>query len=417
MGYIDIKTTAQNWGITPRRVQELCKNGVIEGACRFGRAWMIPEETEKPSDRRRKETKQVKNEQNEQRKFPIPRENPFLIHTNLYNTAGTAEQLVEQFKEYPEISRAVRAQFDCRRGEFDKVLKDANYFLSKHSGFYATVSAGILLSFCAIWKGDIALWHEARRHIYSAPCKNEQDRQIIDFWLAVIDSNIGDTRELPQWFKRGNFNCLPADTFCTARVFYVKALYVEASALASGKTQYEDIEGLGLMRTLPFIIRPMLSQAEMEKTLIPRIYLHLTAATIYHQLGDNKHALWHIDRGISLCIPDKLYGILVEYRADLDMLLDDRLAVLCPEALNEIKVLHKKMISGWRKLHNKLLERNVSDTLTVRERSVARLAAFGLSNSEIAERLKIEVSSVKQYIFSAMNKVGADKRNELGKYI
>ncbi len=417
MDYMNITGASQKWGITPRRVQELCKSGAIQGAVRFGRAWMIPKDTPRPADRRCREARAAHSHIKNKQMLNIPRQNPFLIHTDLYSTPGTAEDVIASLADRPEIQRVVRAQFNCRIGNFDEVLKDVNYFFAEHSGFYSTISTGILLSFCAIWKGDINLWREARQHIYSAHADTEKERGIVDFWIAVIDSNIGDTREFPEWFKRGNFDCLPADTFCTARVFYLKALYVAAIDVASGKATYKDIKGLGLMRTLPFIVRPMLSQAEMEKTLIPRIYLHLTAATVYHQLGDEKLAIWHTDRGIKLCLPDKLYGILVEYRTGLDNMLDDRLAVLAPEAVGEVKALHKKVMTGWRRLHNKLLERDVSDTLTVRERSVARLAAFGLSNSEIAERLKIEISSVKQYVFSAMNKVGADKRNELGKYV
>ncbi len=417
MAYMNISTAAEKWGVTVRRVQEMCKNGSIKGATRFGKAWMIPEDAQKPADRRQKNARVNLSTNNHDFLIPAPRQNPFLIHTDMYNTAGTADQLIASFSEYPETAAIIKAQFDCRRGSIEEVYKNSKHFLENHIGFYSTISAGVALSFCAIWKGDLNLWQKARQHIYNAPFKNEEQLQEIKFWIAIIESNIHDSRNYPKWFEKGDFSCLPADCYCTARVFYAKRLFIDANDLASGKLKLENVEKLGLMRTMPYLLEPLISQAKIEKTVIPQIYLHLMAAVVYHDLGDDAQAVIHIDIATELCIPDKLYGILTEYRTALGHLLDDRLILRDNGAYEKVKSLHKKWHSGWIKLHNLLLERNVSEHLTVRERKIARLAAMGLTNAEIASRLNIELSSVKQYIFSAMNKVGAEKRNELGLYI
>lgn len=44
--------TAIKWGITARRVQIMCAEGRIEGAKKFGHAWAIPADAEKPNDAR-----------------------------------------------------------------------------------------------------------------------------------------------------------------------------------------------------------------------------------------------------------------------------------------------------------------------------------------------------------------------------
>ena len=44
MAYLTINETAEKWNMTPRRVQQLCKNGEIAGAVKEGRTWKIPEE-------------------------------------------------------------------------------------------------------------------------------------------------------------------------------------------------------------------------------------------------------------------------------------------------------------------------------------------------------------------------------------
>lgn len=51
-GFLTIKEVAEKWNITPRRVQILCVEGKIPGASKFGRAWAIPQDAEKPIDGR-----------------------------------------------------------------------------------------------------------------------------------------------------------------------------------------------------------------------------------------------------------------------------------------------------------------------------------------------------------------------------
>ena len=51
-GYMTIKQTAEEWGVTPRRIQVLCVEGRIEGATKFGRDWAIPTDAIKPVDKR-----------------------------------------------------------------------------------------------------------------------------------------------------------------------------------------------------------------------------------------------------------------------------------------------------------------------------------------------------------------------------
>lgn len=53
MEYISIAEAAEKWGITRRRVQVLCSEGRIPGLTKFGKAWAIPKNAEKPMDKRK----------------------------------------------------------------------------------------------------------------------------------------------------------------------------------------------------------------------------------------------------------------------------------------------------------------------------------------------------------------------------
>ena len=51
-GYKTVKEIADEWNISERRVRTLCSDGIVEGAAKLGREWVIPESAQKPADRR-----------------------------------------------------------------------------------------------------------------------------------------------------------------------------------------------------------------------------------------------------------------------------------------------------------------------------------------------------------------------------
>ena len=52
-GFITVQEAAKKWGITPRQVQILCKDGRIAGVVRMSRIWIIPEDATKPTGDKR----------------------------------------------------------------------------------------------------------------------------------------------------------------------------------------------------------------------------------------------------------------------------------------------------------------------------------------------------------------------------
>jgi len=415
--YMTIADAAESWRLSVRQVQHLCRLGSVSGAVRFGRAWMIPKDAEKPLDRRIKSEKRAKGELCPD--LPMPRKSPFLDMTNLYTEAGTADAVIESLRENPEAQALFAAEIAYCRGEIDKVINRASEFLHSHSGFYAVNAGGMLLALAAMWRGDISLYRQAKVHICEAPWKTPEDKQIMALSLACVDTAVRDIslEGYPEWFRYGQFEHLHPDSHPAAKVFYIKFFIVAAQEQAKGRIKLPDITGMGLMRVIPYISEPLISRVVAERLVIPEIYLRLLTAVAYHQLGEDERAIPHIDKAIELSLPDRLFGILAEHRRNLDSLLDDRLKLKDELAHESLKSLHASLIEGWTELHNSLLSRNVSRALTVREREIGRLAAFGLTNEEISARLFITVDSVKKSIFRIMNKTGVNKREEIGAYV
>lgn len=402
------KEAAEKWNVSLRSVQGYCKAGRIPGAERFGSSWMLPRTAQKPADCRRREAVRT-----ESRKEMLLRRSPFLDMTDLYNQPGSADKCIEELAYNPETQALFAASIYYSRGEIDKVYVRAKYLLHNHSEFYAIVSGGILLSLVAMWRGDLHLWNEARRHLLDASCRDEVDKDTVALSIAAADSAIRNTHDYPDWFTRGCFDNLPRDAHPAARVYYVKHLIVKAQELAMGTVEMEHLRGLALMRTLPLMIEPMISQMVVDRIVLAEIHLRIMCSVVYRQSGNNKMATEHLDRAIRLCLADDLYGPLVEHRRQLGTFLDERVGLIDPAALKKIKALYKQLHVGWTKLHNAVLKRTVAVHLSAREREVARFVAYGFTDAQIAQRLSITEASVKVLVRAAKNKTGVQKRKQL----
>lgn len=62
MGYLTIKQFSEKWGISERRIINLCRENRINGAIKNGMVWMIPEDTVKPADKRSKVVEYINTE-------------------------------------------------------------------------------------------------------------------------------------------------------------------------------------------------------------------------------------------------------------------------------------------------------------------------------------------------------------------
>ena len=399
--YMTIAEASERWGISQRQVQHLCTLGSVEGAVKFGRAWMIPRATKKPVDGR---TKAARSEH--EADMPLPRKTPFLYMTDLYHTPGTADEVGASLFYNHEAQVLFEAEVAYSRGEIDKVYDIANYLLHKHSGFYAVLSAGMLLAQCAIWKGDIHMWRKAKIHIAEAPAKGNLDRDAMQLAISAVDIMIYNVENFPEWFKKGSFEPLHKDAYPAAKVYYAKYLYAFGYAVAMGLHKVEGTQGLYIMSVISYAVEPMISWARANNTIMSEIYLRLTCAAIYHNCGKEADAIDHIDKAIELALPDKFYGVLAEYCRALDTLMEKRLSLIDEDAWKEVKKLYKIYNEGWSKLSGAVRGKTILTTLSNKEREVAKLAAFGMGNQEIADHLHLSLSVVKQAVRIVSEKSG-----------
>lgn len=408
MDYIKVTDAATKWGISIRRAQDLCRMGKVPGAVRFGTNWMIPADATKPRDGRVKAEKQP-----EKLSIVMPRQTPQIMTSGFYREPGSAQQCIEKLSGNSATADLFEGWLAFNQGNLAKALELVLPLLDVEADYYGTLNVGSLTMACAIWKNDAALWRIGRAHISSVTCTSEIEEKLRNFWLGISDAGILTNIQSLNWYSWSKFNKLPEDFVPVVLFYYAKYMHKMGVLLARGEAKFPDVQGLGLLRMYPYLAESLIAQVQRSGAVIAEICIRLFCADAYINIGMNNAGLHHLDIALSLALPDKLYGILAEFRIMLSSVMDDRLEKLDPEAAKEVKRLNRMMSENWMEMNN----RPVSLELSERQKEVARLAALGLTNNEIADRLNISNHTVKSIISMIMNKTGAKKRSEFTSYI
>ena len=94
-----VKDAAALWGLTPRRVSELCKQGKITNASKEGKAWMIPVGTPKPIDQRIRSGAYAKVVLQENLPLPIGISDYRLASTEYYYIGKSMRTMLNEFSD------------------------------------------------------------------------------------------------------------------------------------------------------------------------------------------------------------------------------------------------------------------------------------------------------------------------------
>lgn len=166
------------------------------------------------------------------------------------------------------------------------------------------------------------------------------------------------------------------------------------------------------MRMLPNTIEPMISQAVLDKTVVPEMYLRMSCAIAYYNSGEKDRAVAHIDKAVGLALADRMYGFLAEYVRHFGDLLTERVALRDKDAVTAIKGLYNIYSVGWARLSSQVKEKYVAANLDPREREIAKLSAFGFTAKEIAAMAHTSESTISHTITRILNKTGALSKKE-----
>ncbi len=404
MNFLTIKETARRWGVSERTVNALCSSGRVDGAGKFGNAWAIPENAEKPSDPRKKNTQVTINAplNCEEKSNPA---DELRIAMPLLNTPyklGDALGAVNKIADFDQRQIAL-AEYYYFSGQAQRASEIAEPYLT-HEDTALAVSACWLYAYSNLSLDRVIKAKEAMALI----------NRLRD---SISEESTPRDRALITCVSTGVavFLHLPLPKILTPLKTYIHMmppglrlfiLYIEAHHSYLNKYYGAAI---GIAETALAL--------EGQIYPIPNIYLHLVACMGYMNLKQPEEAKKHLLEAWELARPDDMIQALGEHHGLLGGALEATVKKEFPEDFKRIIGITYKFSSGWRKIHNNETGNTVADNLTTTEFAAAMLAARNWTNQEISAHMGISEYTVRHYISTALQKLNISQRKELAKFM
>lgn len=222
-------------------------------------------------------------------------------------------------------------------------------------------------------------------------------RSVVDIIRGVLFNELQNHTHIADWLQKGDFakkGLVPSVVPNAHFVYFSLMMHKKEYARLIGTAQALHPEGI---HGQPF--RDHL--------------LSLTVAVGYLAMGDRDQAVSLIGRAARIALPDGLIFPIVSYSWLLQELTSELIKQEYPALLNRFNEIRERFLSGWTKLHHDMFPEEFPPDLTPREYEVAKLAAAGLRNSEIAQKLVITESTVRAHLRTAFQKLDIDRRAKL----
>ena len=394
MEYLTVRETANKWNISPRLVQQLCTDGRIPGAQKFGTAWAIPADAEKPQDPRAVSKREAASA-------------GLLDHTNLMPLMNTPFQpgaclaAVEAMEEGPQRDMA-QAEYYYFTGQPEQAARAAGAYL-------ASPDTGARLSACLIYAYASLSLHQIRharfalgemQKFLSAVAERAPHLRAVGAFVAATSAvllhlplprSLSSVQEFLPLLPPGlrAFALYVQAHYLYLRHNYAQSIGVAETALAMGAEQYP----------------------------IPAIYLHLIAVMDYMRLKKTEPAQAHLLAAWEIARPDDLLEGFGEHHGLLGGMLESVIKPRWPEDFRRIIDITYRFSEGWRHIHNPDTGHAVAGNLTTTEFAVAMLVAQDWTAEEIAAHMGISVSTVRRHQAQIKKKLQVKGRQELAKYM
>ncbi len=412
MRYITIKEAALRWGIAERTVNKFCLNGRISGARKFGAAWAIPEDAEKPDGSRRGQKRPATDRtiacegSMAMADADAPNAEPTRrIAMPLLSTAfkpGECLTAIEQMEDSDTRNIAL-AEYFYFSGRSEKVAELVEPYLM-HEDIALRISARWLSTYANLVVGKVAKTRESLDLITQMVERLNEDTPIRERAYAISASTgMSVLLHLPVPKILDSLQTYIHMMPSGLRLF---VLYIQAHHAYLCKYYGTAI---GIAETALAL--------ESEVYPIPTIYLHLIACVGYLHMKHPEHAKAHFLKAWEIAQPDDLIHPLAELHGLVGGTLEATLKRMFPHDFKRIIALTYRFSSGWRKVHNSITGHTVPEDLTTSEYAAAMLAAQGWTNQEIADHMGVTENTVKSFISTTFQKLNISQRTDLKNHL
>lgn len=297
-----------------------------------------------------------------------------------------------------------RAELAYHRGNIDEaeILAYKAVFLAESSR-QSIVQLGATLQLAEIMlhKADTAGWQHAIALMERAASYPSQNtfvvRSVLDTVRGVLLNEIHQLDGIAGWLKNREFSeraMLPA--------MISDALFVHTSFLMH---QGKATELIG-------VIKGKYADGVKRQPFRDMLWA-LNIAVGYMLLGNSEQAAVLARRAVRMALPDGLVFPIASYSTLFGDMMDEIVEEEFPAQLDRFRETKERYLAGWLKVYNDMLSNGLPPDLTAREYEVAKLAAAGMRNSEIAAKLKVTESTVRTHLRTVFQKLDVDRRAQL----
>lgn len=321
-----------------------------------------------------------------------------------WRESGKLDEELEQMDEcmpyYYRLSRGhgtgaeliMRAEVHLYRGETQEaeILCHRAIFTSDSKHQSSISQCGVFtLARLALLCGDRELLEDSLATLLDRSFRNTEDlcRYTYDMAHGYLSLLLGKPEAVAPWLGEGKIDdrrlVIMAQPF--AYIIYGRALLEQK--------EYKKLLGVG---------EYALGISSIFPNLLPQVYMKLYMAQALAALGKTREAKETLRDALAASLPDRMYLPFAENYDGIKKLLPD----CCEqEARETIAALARSLAEG--------LEAITGKGFTPREREIFQLAKQGLENKEIAEKLGIQISTVKNTFSRMYQKAGVSNKAQL----
>ncbi|HWQ29840.1 MAG TPA: LuxR C-terminal-related transcriptional regulator [Negativicutes bacterium] len=336
--------------------------------------------------------------------------------TELHTRPGQADHEADMLEQYINIYSSItnghgcggdalfRSELAYHRGDLQNAeiyAYKAAFLAEGNRQSIVSMGASLQLAEVALHKGDTAGWQHAissmERAVLAAPRNNTAIKSILDMMRGVLLAELNVCSDIADWLKERSFSDHGLSYCTTYNALFVHFMYL----LQNG-------EFARMLGTAAAIDMEYVNARPFSEHL-----LHITSAVCNYALGNKEKAAELVLKAVEKAVPDRLIFTLASFSKIVGNLTEEIVEQYYPQYLDELERVKERFFSGWETVHNAISPDDIIADLTHREYEVAKLAAAGMSNSEIAEVLVITENTVRTHLRTVFQKLDINRRAKL----
>ena len=274
----------------------------------------------------------------------------------------------------------------------------ASYMAESKAQSIIRLGAGRLLAGIALLTSDANAWQNAIDSMEQAALHPVLGTKtfgfIADTVRGILLAELTEPERVAPWIQHGDFSAKQLTYTMIDNAITVHSLVLVQKG--------EFARMMGTLDALSLTMSPFAIQLRSLFRAVGSI-----------AMGDRERAIEYVTMAAESAMPDGLLYIFCSFSWLLQGICDDLIASDYPQYFERFSQLKLTFGTGADVLHAALVRVESPLELTSREREIALLAADGLRNSEIAQRLFVSESTVRTHLRTVFQKLDVDRRAQL----